>query len=92
MSERDAAQVFREYMDDVNAPDAESEFRRPLPVSNTAGLFQHDPESAGLLTRIEMALLEYCQNGRLSQRHGQAILDMLRHPQFDPNESAAPIL
>ena len=40
VSERDAAQVFREYMDDVNAPDAESEFRRPLPVSNAAGLFQ----------------------------------------------------
>ena len=72
-------------MDDVNAPGPDSAFPRPSPVSNS-GLFRRDPELAALLTRTEVAFLEYYQNGRLSQRHGQALLDMLRHPEFDPND------
>ena len=54
----------------------------------------HDPplfrilgcELAALFTRTEVAFLEYYQIGRLSRRHGQALLDMLRHPEFDPND------
>ena len=72
-------------MDDVNAPGPDSAFPRPSPVSNS-GLFRRDPELAALLTRTEVAFLEYYQNGRLSQHRGQALLDMLRHPEFDPND------
>ena len=81
-NERDAADVLGRFMDDVNAPGPGSEFPRPSRVSNS-GLFRRDPELAALLTRTEAAFLEYYQNGRLSQRRGQALLDMLRHPEFE---------
>ena len=48
--------------------------------------FWFDPALAALFTRTEVAFLEYYQNGRLSRRSGQALLDMLRHPEFDPND------
>ena len=84
-TEKDAADVLGRFMDNVNAPGPDSEFPRPSPVSNS-GLFRRDPELAALFTRTEVAFLEYYQTGRLSRRRGQALLDMLRHPEFDPND------
>ena len=57
----DAADVLGRFMDDVNAPGPGSKFPRPSPVSNS-GLFRRDPELAALLTRTEVAFLQYFQN------------------------------
>jgi len=84
-TEKDAAEVLGRFMDDVNAPGPDSRFPRPSSVLDS-GLFRRDPELAALFTRTEVAFLEYYQDGRLSQRRGQALLDMLRHPEFDPND------
>ena len=40
-TEKDAADVLGQFMDDVNAPGPGSEFPRPSPVSNS-GLFRRD--------------------------------------------------
>jgi len=84
-TERDAADVLGQFMEDVNAHGPDSEFPWPSPVSNSA-VFRRDPELAVLLTRTEMAFLEYYQNGRPSQHRGLALLDLLRHLEFDPND------
>ena len=75
-TEKDAAEVLGRFMDDVNAPGPDSQFPRPSPVLDS-GLFRRDPELAALFTR-EVAFLEYYQDGRLSQRRGQALLDPSR--------------
>ena len=42
-----------------------------------------DAELAAILSKTEIMVADFHQKARLSQRFGQALLDMLRHPQFN---------
>ena len=42
-----------------------------------------DKVLAAVLSQTEIMVLRFTQSGGLSQRRGQALLDMLRHPNFD---------
>ena len=44
---------------------------------------QRDKVLAAVLSQTEIMVLRFTQSGGLSQRRGQALLDMLRHPNFD---------
>jgi hypothetical protein len=43
-----------------------------------------DTELAAVLSKTEIMILNFHQSGKLSQRRGQALLSMVRHPQFNP--------
>ena len=45
-----------------------------------------DTELAAVLSKTEIMILNFHQSGKLSQRRGQALLSMVRHPQFNPAE------
>ena len=42
-----------------------------------------DEKLADILSKTEIMVLKFHQNSGLSQRRGQALLDMLRHPEFE---------
>ena len=42
-----------------------------------------DAELAAILSKTEIMVADFHQKARLSQRFGQALLDLLRHPQFN---------
>ena len=44
---------------------------------------QRDKVLAAVLSKTEIMVLRFTQSGGLSQRLGQALLDMLRHPNFN---------
>ena len=44
---------------------------------------RQDEELAAVLSNTEIMVLKFHQSSGLSQRRGQALLDLLRHPEFD---------
>ena len=55
-----------------------------LPSSKRKGTDrERDSELAVILTKTELMIADFHQKSRLSQRFGQALLDMLRHPRFN---------
>ena len=44
---------------------------------------RRDKVMAAVLSQSEIMVLKFHQSSGLSQRRGQAFLDMLRHPEFD---------
>ena len=45
-----------------------------------------DAELAAVLSKTEIMILNFHQNGKLSQRRGQALLSMVKHPEFKPED------
>jgi hypothetical protein len=45
-----------------------------------------DTELSAVLSKTEIMILNFHQSWKLSQRWGQALLSMVRHPQFNPAE------
>ena len=45
-----------------------------------------DTELVAVLSKTEIMLLNFHQSGKLSQRRGQALMSMVRHPDFKPED------
>jgi hypothetical protein len=55
----------------------------PCKRKSDANDLQRDKVLGAVLSQTEIMVLRFTQSGGLSQRRGQALLDMLRHPNFD---------
>ena len=47
---------------------------------------KRDAELANAVSTTEIMVADFYKTGYLSQRTGQTLLDMMRHPLFDPND------
>ena len=45
-----------------------------------------DAELAAVLSKTEIMIANFHQSGKLSQRWGQALLSMVKHPEFKPED------
>ena len=45
-----------------------------------------DAELAAVLSKTEIMIANFHQSGKLSQRRGQALLSMVKHPEFKPED------
>lgn len=78
-----ASEFISNLLDDADAPKSNDPPCLPQPKRKAGALeISHDARLATLLSKTEIMILRYYQNGRLSQRRGQALMDMLRHPDF----------
>ena len=68
---------------DAAAPKPSDPLCQPQPKRKSGAMdSSHDARLAAVLSATEIMILRYYQNGRLSQRRGQALMDMLKHPEF----------
>ena len=82
VSEEDTRLLVETFMDCDDAPSPNDV--RPWPTAQRhANDRERDAELANVLSRTEIMVANFNKIGHLTERVGQALMDMLHHPEFD---------
>ena len=82
-----ASEFVSNILDDPLAPKPSDPQCQPQPRRKAGAMAtSHNATLASLLSKTEIMVLNIYQNGRLSQRQGQTLMDKLKHPEFKPED------
>jgi len=73
-------------LDDPLAPKQSDQVFRPAGTSKRKADMRDNKHLGSVLSKTEVMILNFHQDGHLSQRRSQALLNMLRHPEFNVND------
>ncbi len=86
ISEEDTRHFLETIMKEADAP-SQNDAARPWPsaLKHTIDR-ERDAELANAVSTTEIMIVDFYKAGHLSQKTGQILLDMARHPLFDPSD------
>jgi hypothetical protein len=86
VSEEDTRHLLETIIEDVEAP-SPNDAPRAWPAAQRHTIdHNRDALLADAINTSEIMVIDFYRKGHLSQRTGQMLLDMTRHPHFDPKE------
>jgi len=86
VSEEDTRHLLETFMEGAEAPSQNDAARTwPSALRHTIDR-KRDAELANAVSTTEIMFADFYKKAKLSQRTGQMLLDMMRHPLFDPKD------